>query len=106
MQLKANLHVMLCCECAPLRPVRNHFVLPLPCQNFLVIVRPGSNRPVRVFGIFMVARAAGECINYWNTKLLRQFYRVHKILVILAGKFFLRVQRIAVAAQGTDHQTA
>ncbi|MNY52518.1 hypothetical protein D3C86_1881960 [compost metagenome] len=54
----------------------------------------------------MVARAAGECVNNRNTKLLRQFYRVYKILMILAGKLFLRVQRIAVAAQGTDHQAA
>ncbi|MNP69480.1 hypothetical protein D3C76_1655800 [compost metagenome] len=89
---------MLCSEVGHFLPIRNNLILPLPGQNFLVIIGPGGNRPVRIFCAFMVARTAGEGVNDLNPQLLGQLNGIDKSLMILLCQLLLRMQRIAVTA--------
>jgi hypothetical protein len=54
----------------------------------------------------MVTRRAGESVHHRNIQLGRQFNRFHKRFMRPAGKLFFWCQRIAVAAEGADHQAA
>ncbi|MNE39585.1 hypothetical protein D3C80_1335460 [compost metagenome] len=106
MKLKTDFYVMVSRIFSPLGPIWNHFIFPLPGQDFLKIIRPRGDRPVRIFRILMIARAAGKCIDNRYFQQLCQLNCFNISIVKFLCNRFLRVKRVAMAAKCTNDQTA
>ena len=87
-----------------LLPVGNQNLVPLPVENLRVVVRPRACDPVGVLRIGAVAGAAGEADYRVDAELLAHEDRVDEVVVVLFRDFLVRVDRIAVAAEGADLQ--
>ena len=85
-------------------PIGDKDLIPLPVQDFAVVLRPGAGDPVGPFGGFTVAGTAGEGDDRIHAELFRQAAGVHKYLVIRRGLFFIRMDRVAVAGEDADFE--
>jgi hypothetical protein len=104
MHFDRNLYTVILRKLSVLLPVGRHLLLPLPFEHVKIFGRPRASYPVGILGCIAITGAAGEIDDHGNPELGGQFYGVFAgVAVALAGSGD-RVQRIAMAAEGTDRK--
>ena len=89
-------------KCGKVLPVGDQYLVPLPFQNFGVILRPGAGHPVGILGPLVVSGAAGKGVYLVDAQLFRQQDSVAHHTVVLFGKLLVGVDRVPVAGEGAD----
>ena len=104
--LEGNADIVLLGVCTRLFPIGNSDGVPLPVKDFQEVRRPGASHPIRIFRPLGVAGATGEADNGLKVELLGERDALAVDGVALLRLRFVRVQRVAVAGERGDFQTA
>ena len=101
-RLKCNFLYAVCrTELCLFFPVWNEHFVPLPIQNFQIVLRSSAGNPVGVFAVFAVAGATGKAYNSLYTKLFCQKNGVVEIILKAFCYILVGMNRVAMASQCT-----
>ncbi len=102
MHLDGDPHAVVGGEFAVLSPVRRYDFVPLPVENIEIVGRPGARDPVGSLRFGRVAGASGKIDNHRYAELFSQLDGLATDFAIVRGAGWVRMQRIAMAAQRAD----
>ncbi len=100
MHFDGDLHAMIGGKFSMLRPIGSYHFVPLPIEDLAVFRRPGTGNPIWADCARGVTRTAGEIHNHRDAQLLGQENSSPTCFAVLLGQGLVRVQRVAVTAQG------
>jgi hypothetical protein len=100
-----DLDAVVGCVLGRFDPVRNGLLLPLPLQHVQEFRWPRRRYPVRVTRIVGIARTPGERDNHRHLHAAGEANGLPELRIVFARSRAIRMQRIAVAREGTDGQS-
>src|SRR5258706_6797936 len=74
MHFDGDLDAMIFSELRVPGPIRNYFLVPLPCQNIQILRWPWAGHPIRILGLVAIAGASREIDHNRHAELLSEQY--------------------------------